>query len=136
DTLGRWVVAYSESNVAYVYDIERRVVHQYEGQAARISCASAPTPESNNIIVGDVNGTMRVWTLPSTASRMIFEGSRAIFNVAFASNSTELVMDGVDGIVRRIDITDSRVSELRGHSGMANRILTSPGGDSLASVGT
>lgn len=74
--------------------------------------------------------------MPSTASRMIFEGPRAIFNVAFTSNSTELVTDGVDGIVRRIGIADGRVSELRGHSGMVNRVVTSPEGDSLASVGS
>jgi WD40 repeat protein len=135
DPSGHWIVAYSESNIAYVYDIARRMVHPYEGQAARISYASAPTPDFNRIVVGDVNGTMRVWALPPTASRMILEAPRAIFNVAFASDNT-LITDGFDGIVRRIDIADGRVNELRGHSGMVNRVMVSPGGDTIASVGS
>ncbi len=136
DPLGHWVVARSASNIVYVYDIERHLVHHYEGQGAQLSSIAPPTPEFDNFVVGDVNGKIRIWPLPSLASRTILEAPHGVFNVAFIPNSQELVTDGDDGIVRRISVVDGGVREHRGHRGSASRIVVSPDGGSIASIGS
>jgi WD40 repeat protein len=136
DASGHWVVARSDSNVVYVYDITTRLVHQYEGQAARVSFTAPPLPGFNNILVGDVNGTVRVWALPSAASHKILGISSAIFDLAFIPDGVSLAVGGVDGIVRLIDISNNGITELRGHTGMVTQILAAPDGGSIASLST
>jgi WD40 repeat protein len=136
DPSGHWIVVRSDSNITYVYDTVTRLVQQYEGQSARISSAKPPSPGYNNILVGDVNGTVRVWPLPSEASRKILESPRAIFDLSFSPDSTELAAGGVDGIVRRVNITSGTISELHGQTSMATRVAISPDAKSIMSFGS
>jgi len=133
DPSGHWIVVRSDSNITYVYDAATRLVHQYEGQRARISCAQPPSPGFSGILVGDVNGTVRVWPLPSATSRKVVDGAHAIFDVSFSPDSKELATGGLDGIVRRVNIADGSVTELRGNTSMVTRVLISPDAKSITS---
>ena len=134
DATGRYVVVTDESNTAYIYDTATRLLTHYEGTAGQPSYVAAPTPEFAHVLIGDVNGTVRVWDPPSAAARVVLQAPDAIFGLAFAPDGKAFFTGGVDDLVRRIDPADGAVTELRGHGGVVLEVRAAPDGASIVSM--
>jgi eukaryotic-like serine/threonine-protein kinase len=133
DLAGRYVAVMDESNTAYLYDIETRMTSRYDGHAGRPTYISPPTSEFPYSLVGDANGTVRVWSSPASPARVLLQSPSAVFGLAFSPDSTTLVTNGADRIFRRIDIDDHAAIELRGHKAGVLGTRVSPDGSSLLS---
>jgi WD40 repeat protein len=134
DFYGRYIVIYGTSTVIYVYEIETKILSRYDGQAALVSFVAPPTKDSDRIMVGDVNGTVRVWDPPRHSARIVARTSTPLYTVSFATNET-ILTGGADGIVRQIDITNNAVAGFKGHTDVVTRIHPSPDGRSFLSFG-
>jgi WD40 repeat protein len=133
DTTGRHVAAVDESNTAYLYDTRTRLLTRYDGNAGKPSFAAVPTPEFPHVLIGDVNGAVRVWDPPSDAARVILQAPSAIYGLAFTPDGRTVVTDGADGIVRRIEVGGGAASELHGHSALVAATRVAPDGSSFLS---
>jgi eukaryotic-like serine/threonine-protein kinase len=135
DRAGRYLALIDESHTAYLYDTVTRLVRRYAGNAGQPSQVSPPTPEFDHLLVGDVNGTVRVWDPPGHAARAVVQAPDAIFGLAFSPDSTTVFTGGLDGIVRRIAVGSGAVTELIGHTAMVVSTRTAPDGSSALSFG-
>ncbi|HEY0477324.1 MAG TPA: WD40 repeat domain-containing serine/threonine-protein kinase [Kofleriaceae bacterium] len=133
DATGRYVVVTDESSTAHVYDTQTRFLSHYDGTPGQPSYVAAPTPEFDHVVIGDVNGTLRVWDPPSRAARVVLQAPEAIFGLAFAADGRALFTGGVDPIVRRIDLAGGAVTELRGHTEVVLGVRAAPDGSSIVS---
>jgi WD40 repeat protein len=134
DNTGRYVVVTDESNTAYLYDTESRLLTHYDGNAGQPSSVAAPTPELDRVLIGDVNGTVRVWDRPTGAARVVLQAPAAVFGFAFTPDSQALVADGADGVVRQIKLGDGATTELSGHSAAVFAVRVAPDGSSILSL--
>jgi WD40 repeat protein len=133
DELGARVVVKADSNVAYLYDTESRLVTRYEGHSGRVSCVAAPGPGFELVLVGDVNGAVRAWKAPPRDARVILRAPSAVYNSAFSPDGRLIVAGGTDRVVYRVSIADGHVTELRGHQDIVLRVRFSPDGRSFLS---
>jgi WD40 repeat protein len=99
-----------------------------------VSATAGPVPGYEQIASADVNGNLRVWDLPASESRAIFQGSSTMYDLVFDPDSAAFTVSAFDGIVRRIRVADGHVDELRGHNGVVHRLAASDG-RSVASWG-
>jgi WD40 repeat protein len=128
---GRQLVVFDASYM-YVYDVETRLVSRYDGQAAQISFVAPPSKDFHHILVGDVNGTVRVWDPPSRDARVVLKTTRNAFDLTFDREAKSLlVTNGLDQIVRRVGLADGTVTEFRGHTGLVWRSVFSADGQSV-----
>jgi WD40 repeat protein len=134
DFTGRYVAVTDESHTAYLYDTQTRLLSYYDGSAGQPSHVAAPTPELDQVLIGDVNGTVRVWDPPTGAARVVLQAPAAVFGLAFTPDSKSVITDGADGVVRRIEIRDGSTTELRGHSSAVFAIRIAPDGSSILSL--
>ena len=58
------VVAVADSNIVYLHDLETGLSARYQGYAGRVSAIAVPRPDFERVLVGDVNGAVRVWKVP------------------------------------------------------------------------
>jgi WD40 repeat protein len=133
DTTGRHVAAIDESSTAYIYDIETRLLARYDGNAGQPSFAAVPTPEFPHVLIGDVNGSVRVWSPSVDAARVILQAPDTIYGLAFSLDGKTVVTDGADGIVRRVSLDGGPATELRGHSSLVASTRVAPDGSSFLS---
>jgi eukaryotic-like serine/threonine-protein kinase len=133
DTTGRHVAAIDESNTAYIYDIETRLLARYDGNAGQLSFVAVPTQEFPYVLIGDVNGSVRVWSQPAAAARVILQAPDTIYGLAFSRDGKAVVTDGADGIVRRVALDGGPATELRGHSSLVAGTRVAPDGSSFLS---
>jgi WD40 repeat protein len=98
-----------------------------------VSAITVPGPEFERVLVGDVNGTVRVWKVPPRAARAVLRATGAVYGAAFSPDGKTIATDGSEGIVRRINLNDRRVTELRGHRGIVLGTRFSPAGGSFVS---
>ncbi|HSJ65801.1 MAG TPA: WD40 repeat domain-containing protein, partial [Gemmatimonadaceae bacterium] len=131
--LGERVVAVADSNVVYLYDLESRLATRYEGHTGRVSAITVPGLDFERVLVGDVNGTVRVWKVPPRDARVVLRAAGAVYGAAFSPDGKTIATDGSEGIVRRIGLNDRRVTELRGHSDIVVGTRFSPVGGSFVS---
>jgi len=135
DAFGTRIVAMTDSNIVYSHDTSRHLTTRHEGHVGRVSFIAAPTTDFNKILVGNVNGTVRLWNVPAHAARVVLQASNTIFGAAFTPDNKSIVTDGRDGIVRHITIADGAATMLTGHKGAILRTLTALDGRSFASYG-
>jgi eukaryotic-like serine/threonine-protein kinase len=135
DALGRYIVAFDTSSYIYVYDIATKLVTRYDGQAAQISCVAPSTPTFDHLLVGDVNGAVRVWDPPAPGAKVVLKGTGVALGVAFTPDGQSLFTGGIDQLVRRIRLSDGAVTELRGHTDLVWRVIMSPDGQYVLSHG-
>ena len=133
DTTGRHVAAVDESNTAYIYDTQTRMLARYDGNAGKPSFAAVPTPEFPHVLIGDVNGAVRVWDPPVDAARVVLAAPDAIYGLAFTPDGKAVITDGADGIVRRLEIATGTTTELHGHSLLVAGVRVAPDGSSFLS---
>ncbi|HET7506310.1 MAG TPA: serine/threonine-protein kinase [Kofleriaceae bacterium] len=134
DDTGRYVALTDESNTAYVYDTATRIVTHYDGTAGQPAYVAPPSPGFDHVLVGDVNGTVRVWDAPTGAARVVLQAPNAIFGIAFTPDSAALFTGGADHVVRRIDTGGAAIAELRGHGDVVLGVRMAPDGRSAASL--
>jgi WD40 repeat protein len=94
---------------------------------------AAPSSGFERILVGDVNGTIRVWKVPPRDARVTLRAPDAIYGTTVSSDGKFVVTDGTDRIVRLIDIVSGVVTELRGHENIIIRVRFSPDSRSFLS---
>jgi WD40 repeat protein len=133
DVTGRYVGVTDESNTAYLYDTETRLMSRYDGNAGQPTYVAAPTPEFDHVMTGDVNGTVRVWNPPDRSARAILQAPDAIFNLAFTPDGKSLVTAGADRVVRLTDLTDGATTELQRHNAMVFGVRVSRDGSAVLS---
>ncbi|MBC7977700.1 MAG: protein kinase [Myxococcales bacterium] len=134
DADGRYVLLIDESHTASVYEVATRLLSRYDGNVGLPSYVSAPTEEYNHVLIGDVNGAVRVWDPPSSAARVVVKAPAPVFSIAFTPDSTILLTGGAEGIVRKISLGDGAVQELRGHRKVVHAIRALPDGDTVVSL--
>jgi WD40 repeat protein len=135
EVTGRYVIVTDESNTTYLYDTETRLLSHYDGSSGQPSYVAAPTPELDRVLIGDVNGTVRVWDRPPGAARVILQAPAAVYGLAFMPDGQALVTYGTDGVVRRVAVGDGATTELRGHRASVFALRVAPDGSSILSVG-
>ncbi|HEX4419156.1 MAG TPA: serine/threonine-protein kinase [Kofleriaceae bacterium] len=128
DTAGRYVAVNDESNTAYVYDTQTRLITHYDGNAGQPSFVASPVPGFAHVLVGDVNGTVRVWDPPTTAAHAVLQAPDAIFALAFSPDGRTLITGGIDKLVRRIELATGAITELRGHRSIILSLHVAPDG--------
>jgi WD40 repeat protein len=133
DPTGERIVVWTESPDVYLYDVTTRLLTRYEGQGAGISMVTAPTPEFDRVLVGDVNGGIRVYDPPSRDARVVLKTQRAVFGVAFSPDGKTIVTESNDPVIRRVSLADGGVTELPGHRQFVLRVRFSPDGTSFLS---
>ena len=134
DASGRYVGATDESNTGYLYDLATRRMTRYDGNAGRPTFVAAPTAAFPHVLIGDVNGTVRVWDPPDRAARVAVHAAAAAVGLAFPPGGTWVFAGSADGVVRRIGLDDATVVELRGHTALATT-RAAPDGSSVLSFG-
>jgi WD40 repeat protein len=132
DLVGRYVLLIDESLTAHVYDVATRLLSHY-GNAGLPSHVSAPTPEFNYVLIGDINGTVRVWDAPSGDARLVLQAPDPTFGLAFTPDSRALVVAASNGVVRWISTDDGSVHELHGHRDVARSTRVAPDGSTVLS---
>jgi WD40 repeat protein len=70
DVHGVRVIVRADSNTVYSYDSVSRLVARHEGHEGHVSSVAAPSSGFERILVGDVNGTIRVWKVPPRDGRV------------------------------------------------------------------
>jgi WD40 repeat protein len=133
DFTGRYVAVIDESSTAHLYETGTRLLTHFDGNAGQPSHVAAPTPELDQVLIGDVNGTVRVWDSPTGAARVVLQAPDAIFGLAFTPDSRSVITDGADGVVRQSSISDGSTTELRGHSSIVLAVQVAPDGSSILS---
>ncbi|HET9626710.1 MAG TPA: serine/threonine-protein kinase [Kofleriaceae bacterium] len=130
---GRYLVVLEESSTASIYDTHTRLLTQYAGSAGQPSIVTPPTAAFPQVLIGDVNGTVRVWDPPTSAARVVAQTTGPIFGLAVTPDGTAAIADGVDGIVRRVPLAGDTVRELRGHGALVAGVRAAPDGASILS---
>ncbi|HEU4726304.1 MAG TPA: WD40 repeat domain-containing serine/threonine protein kinase, partial [Kofleriaceae bacterium] len=134
EATGKYVAVTDESNTAYVYDTATRILTHYDGSAGQPAYVAAPSPGFDHVLVGDVNGTVRVWDPPARAARVVLQAPSAIFGIGFTPDGKALFTGGADHLVRRIDSGGGAIAELRGHADLVLGVRIAPDGSSVASL--
>jgi WD40 repeat protein len=135
DAHGTRVVVMTDSNIVYSHDLQRHLTTRQEGHVGRVSAIAAPTTDYEGILVGGVNGTVRVWDVPSHAARVLLRTGSAVFGAAFSSDDRSIITAGKDGVIHHIATADGSAAELRGHEGAILKTAAAPDGRSLLSYG-
>ncbi len=134
DAAGRYVLLMDESHTAYVYEVSTRLLSRYDGNVGLPSCVTAPTAQFHHVLIGDVNGAVRVWAPPSGAARVMVQAPAPVFAITFASESKSLLLGGAEGIVRKVSLEDGVVQELSGHQDVVHSLRALPDGDTVLSL--
>jgi WD40 repeat protein len=131
DHTGTNLLAVSD-RTAYAYDVNTKMTKRFEGQANTISALVAPSPGFPYALVGDVNGTVRVWDVPVPKARVISRISQTPFGARFAPDGSALAVYG-DSFISLVRLNDGSMTELRGHTDMVGGVRYSSDGHSLMS---
>jgi WD40 repeat protein len=132
DDLGPNMLAIS-GRIIYVHNIETRITNRLEGQGARISAIGTPVSGLEHMLVGDVNGTVRIWDLPASEAQLLATIPGIPLGSRFSPNGDYLAIYGLDPTIRLIRIADASIIELRGHTGYVGGVHFSPDGHFLMS---
>ncbi|HEY5933832.1 MAG TPA: WD40 repeat domain-containing serine/threonine-protein kinase [Kofleriaceae bacterium] len=97
-----------------VLDLESHITRTLRGHSARFT--TIPFDDAERIVTGDADGNVRVWSWGATAARRLVQASRTVYGAASAPDGRVVVTDGLDGIVRRIDLETGSVLELKGQT--------------------
>jgi WD40 repeat protein len=119
--------------VVYNYNIDTKITTRMEGQGAMVSAVGTPIPASPHILVGDVNGAVRIWGMPSANSRVLMRASAAPFGVRFSCDGRYLAIYGRNPIIELRRMSDGVVRKLEGHTDMVGGVHFSPDGRLLMS---
>ncbi|HEX4423703.1 MAG TPA: protein kinase, partial [Kofleriaceae bacterium] len=134
DETGRYIGATDESNTGYLYDLATQRLIRYDGNAGRPAFVAAPTAAFPHVLIGDVNGTIRIWDPPDRASRVAVQSAVAIVGLAVSPGGEWVFAGSADGVVRRVGLRDATVIELHGHTAIATT-RAAPDGSSVMSFG-
>jgi WD40 repeat protein len=135
DTTGQYVTLIDESRTAYIYHIETRLVHRYEGHAGQPTCITAPTPEFDHVLTGDANGTVRLWEPPMTRAHVVLQAPVPLYGLAFGKDSKTLLTNGNERIARGVNIANHSLFELPGHAASLIDVQIAPDGSSMLTYG-
>ncbi len=133
DPNGERVAVLTESTDVYFYDVATRLVTRYEGQGAQVSFIAAPSPGFDHVLIGDVDGGVRVYDPPSRDARVVLHAPSAVYGADFSPDGQTIVTDGSDHVVRQIRLADRSVTELPGHEDIVLRVRFAPDGASFLS---
>jgi WD40 repeat protein len=120
DSTGRYVAVADESGTAYLYDTGTRLLTHYDGNAGQSSYVAPPAPDFAHVLIGAVNGTVRVWDAPGRAARVVLQAPDAIFDLAFTPDGKSVVSGGADRVVRRTSLGEDATTELGVHFSMGD----------------
>lgn len=112
------------------------MVTRFEGDVGRVSFIAAPSPGFERVLVGGLNGTVRVWKVPPRDARVVIQTTNTLYGAAFSPESDNIMIAGRDGVVRRASIIEGSavaVTELKGHKALVNGVRFSPDGQSSLS---
>ncbi|HEY5933830.1 MAG TPA: WD40 repeat domain-containing serine/threonine protein kinase [Kofleriaceae bacterium] len=132
DAEGRRLFVLVDPSTVVVADLKTRITRTYEGHAGFITAVSIAR-DATRLVTADLEGTVRVWKLDTTASRVVLTAP-AIFTPTPSLDGRHVFVDGGEGIVRRIDLTSGAVAELKGHTAPVIRIRAASDGQSILSV--
>jgi serine/threonine protein kinase/WD40 repeat protein len=128
---GRYIIITDQSNTAYIYDTQTRLMNRYQGNAGQPTYVAAPTSEFGHVLIGDANGTVRVWDPPSSAAQVLLQAPSSIFGLAFSPDNKSVIVNGADRVARYINIDTQSTIELRGHTAGVLAARVSPDQSSL-----
>ncbi|HET7506308.1 MAG TPA: WD40 repeat domain-containing serine/threonine protein kinase [Kofleriaceae bacterium] len=135
DDSGRYVAVSDESGTAHIYDTGTRLLTHYDGNSGQPSRVVPPTAEYDHVLIGDVNGTVRVWDAPTRAARVVWRDPAAVFGLTFAADGNSLISGGADKVVRRTDLSTGKTVELRGNGIFISTVIAAPDGSSILGYG-
>src|SRR5262249_38256882 len=96
DATGRYIAITDESLTAYLFDNETRLVHRYEGHAARPMYVAPPSEAMPYVLTGDKNGTVRIWDGPTNRASLILRGPAPLYSFVFSGDSQILLANGYE----------------------------------------
>ena len=97
--LSERLVAAGDDGVIRVWK-DAALEHEWLGHGKAV-LALAVSPDARQLLTGDAEGTIRVWSVSSGQTTHILRGhTRAVNSVAFTSNGRQAVSGGADGVVR------------------------------------
>jgi WD40 repeat protein len=121
----------STSNIAYVHDLDTRLTFHYEGQAAVLSFASAPTSTYPGILIGDINGSIRAWAPPDTAARVVMQYDTGILRAAISPDGDLVAAGAADGTVLLTRLSKETHIQINGHTNFIEGVRFMFGGHFL-----
>ena len=128
DAAGRYLVACDEANTVFAYDIATRMVSRYVGHGARVTFIAAQTADLPAIVSADSSGTYRLWQPPDRAARIVLQTDYGLSDMQFTPDGERLVVTGVAGTARVVDLATGAATALPGHSDLVHGpVFTSDG---------
>jgi eukaryotic-like serine/threonine-protein kinase len=113
---GHLAVILSDSNTAYIHDIDNQLTSHYGGHAASLSHARAPTATYPGILTGDINGTIRTWNVPESVAYVAIRSPTSLHRVAFSTDGQYIAAGSADGSIFVSRVSDRRQTTARGHT--------------------
>lgn len=79
-------------HTVYVHNLDNKTTIRLTGQEARISAINA---DSSSILVGDVNGNVRVWEVPPQKSRLVAQTPEDALALRVSPDGHQLAVNGI-----------------------------------------
>jgi WD40 repeat protein/tRNA A-37 threonylcarbamoyl transferase component Bud32 len=134
DPSGRFVEITDESRTAYLYDLETRLLHHYDGSSGVPTYILSPSARLPFVVVGDANGTFRMWPSPSTVAHAVLRAPDTIFALTFSPDGHSLIAAGMDRRIHVLDLAHGGERVLAGHGGAVHDLRVSADSQTLLSV--
>ncbi|HEY6176460.1 MAG TPA: hypothetical protein VIX73_18515, partial [Kofleriaceae bacterium] len=131
DPSGRYLVSCDEASTVLVYDFETRLVSRYIGHSAGLTYIAAQTADLPFVVSADVSGAFRLWPAPGRAARIILQIDYGVSDARFSPDGGRLVVTGVTGAVRIVDLASGVTTALLGHTALAWGPVFTPDGDKV-----
>jgi WD40 repeat protein len=116
DANGKRMFVVLEPSTVLLVDLESRITRTLQGHGSRITAISPSNDDAEHLVTGDSDGNLRVWKWEQSPARRLLRAPRPILAAASAPDGRVIVTDGLEGIVRRIELETGAVVELKGHS--------------------
>lgn len=123
----KYVIVVSDSNIAYLHDTETWTTHSYEGQSANLNAAIAPTNAYPSMLTGDINGTIRIWNVEPSASRVVAHMGTSILRAAISPSGSNVASIS-DGTLVLTQLSDRKQIRRDAHTGIILNLRYTPNG--------
>ena len=119
DPSGHYLIAFDEANTVFAYDLETRLVSRYIGHGTKVTYIAAHTADLPFVASGDTSGTFRLWPIPGRAARILLQLDYGVSDARFSPDGRRLVVTGITGAVRIVDLATGATTPLIGHTALA-----------------